>query len=79
MGHANWSTLAKLGERLPDGELKTTFTAAVSEVEAEEDEHLAWVAEMKSKMVLLQAGSRTMSAMGAEAEELVEKVRGWFS
>ena len=30
-------------------------------------------------MALLQAESRTMSAVGAKAEELVETVRGWFS
>lgn len=77
--HANWTTLAKLAERLPDGDVKTRFLAAVAEVEDQEDEHLAWARDTKATLVLLQSESRTAAAVGARAEELVEKVKGWLS
>lgn len=75
----NWSTLAQLAEQLPDGEAKTGLTAAVGMVQPQEEEHLTWARETKAKLVLLQANSRMMTAAGAKAEELVEKVRGWLS
>jgi rubrerythrin len=79
MDRANWETLAVLAAELPDGDLKTAFTKAADEVGPEEDEHLTWAKETKMKMVLLQAESRAMTAAGAKAEELVEKIKGWLS
>ena len=41
--HANWTTLAALVEQLPDGDLREA-SAAVNEVEQQEDEHVGWAA-----------------------------------
>lgn len=76
--HAN-CTLAKLGGKLPDSELKDRVKKAVEEVEAQVDEHLSSAKETRAKMVLLQAESRAVTAIGGKAEQLVETVRGWFS
>lgn len=77
--HANWEAMGQLAERLPEGELKTAFGAAVDEVEPEEDEHLTWAQETRAQMVILQAENRAMTATGAEVEEIVEKIKGWLS
>jgi rubrerythrin len=79
MDHANWEVMAMLAERLPEGDLKTAFEEAVRQVEPEEDEHLTWAKETKARMVMLQAESRTMTAAGAKAEELIEKIKDWLS
>ena len=50
--HANWETLGALTELLPDGALRRAFEAAVSEVEAQEDEHLGWAKETRQRLVL---------------------------
>ncbi len=76
---ANWTTLAKLADNLPPGNVKTQFLGAVQEVTAQEVEHLSWARDTKAMLVLLQAQSRAMTAIGAKAEELVEKVRGWLA
>ncbi len=77
--HANWTTLAALTEKLPEGDLRTAFERAVQEVGAEEDEHLLWASTMRQRMVVLQASSSTMAAMGAKAEETMARVKGWFA
>jgi rubrerythrin len=79
LDHAHWRTIAELADHLPDGDLRDRWARAVGEVEPEEDEHLEWAREAMEKMVVLQAASSTMTAVGAKAEELVETVRGWFS
>ncbi|MFO7280733.1 MAG: DUF892 family protein [Thermoanaerobacterales bacterium] len=79
LDHAHWQTIAELADHLPDGDLKDRWARAVGEVGPEEDEHLEWARETMGKMVMLQAASGTMAAVGAKAEELVETVRGWFS
>jgi rubrerythrin len=50
--HANWTTLAALTERLPAGDLRRAFEAAVDEVEAQEDEHLGWARDTRQQLVL---------------------------
>jgi rubrerythrin len=79
LDHAHWQTLAKLAERLPDGDLRDRWVRAVGEVGPEEGEHLEWARAAMEKMVMLQAESSAMAAVGAKAEELVEKVRSWFA
>jgi rubrerythrin len=76
---ANWATLARLADTLPDGDARNRLVEAVQQVAPEEDKHLDWARETKAKLVLLQADSRLLTQVGAKAEELVEAVRGWLS
>lgn len=77
--HANWSSLASLTDSLPDGEIRTAFSKAVSRVEPEEDEHLDWARDMRAKMVGLQAKSSAAETVGMKMETAVAKIQGWFS
>lgn len=77
--HANWKSLGALCEQLPDGDLKSMMRSAVDEVEQDEDEHFGWAQSTRERLVLLQAESSAMAAVGAKAEELVAKVRSWLS
>jgi rubrerythrin len=76
--HANWSTLSQLTDSLPAGDARDRFEAAVREVEEQEDDHIEWATSMRHRMVVLQAEHRTMATAAAKAEEMVERVRGWF-
>lgn len=77
--HANWTALDALSSDLPEGDLRTALRSAVEEVLADEDEHLDWARDMRTRMVLMQAEHPTMAGIAAKAEELVEHVRGWFA
>lgn len=50
--HENWRLLAKLTELLPDGALRDSFQSAVDEVAGQEDEHLAWVTNVKEQLAI---------------------------
>jgi rubrerythrin len=50
--HADWSLLQQLATQIPAGETKDALTAAVNEVEAEEDEHLTWARETLTQRCL---------------------------
>ncbi len=75
---ANWVTLATLVEKLPSN-LKSQVKGLVEEVLEDEDDHLGWATSMRQRMVMLQAESSTMAAMGAKAEELIERVRNFIT
>ena len=77
--HANWTALDELSSGMPDGDLRTAFRTAVEEVLADEDEHLGWARDMRTRMILMQAEHETMTAIAAKTEELMERVRGWFA
>jgi len=77
--HANWRTLRDLTEAMDDGELRVAFRAAVEEVEEEEDEHVGWARDTRTKLTMLQAKSSAMTALGAKAEEMMARVRNWFA
>jgi rubrerythrin len=77
--HANWTAMAELADDLPRGDVKQAFRDAVAEVLEDEDEHLDWAREMRTRMIVLQANHETATAVAAEAEELAERVRTWFS
>jgi|SRR3954447_9792323 rubrerythrin len=79
MDHANWSTLSKLTEKLPEGALRQRFTAAVDEVEAQEDEHLDWAKKTKLRIIAMQAESSLATTIGLKTEEVVAHIRGWLS
>jgi rubrerythrin len=76
--HANWTALAELADELPEGAARDALMDAVAEVGPDEDDHLEWARSMRLRMIQLQAKGRTMAAVGAKVEELVETVRGWF-
>ena len=77
--HANWVAMAALAPQLPAGDLADRFRAAVDEVLGEEDKHLEWARETRTQMITLQASSATMTKVAAKAEEMMAKVREWFS
>jgi rubrerythrin len=77
--HANWIALQQLADKLPDDQLRDRFRAAVDEVLADEDEHLDWARTTRTKMITLQAEHETLSSMAAGAEQIMERVRNWFT
>lgn len=79
LDHANWTAMAELADDMPDDELGHRVRAAVDEVLDEEDEHLNWARDMRTKMIVLQAKHEKMATAGAKLEELTERVRNWFS
>jgi hypothetical protein len=79
LDQANWAAMAELAGKLPEGELADRFTQAVNEVILEEDKHVTWARDARTRMIALQASSETLTAMAATGEQLVAKVKGWFS
>jgi rubrerythrin len=79
MCHANWQVLAQLADQIPAGEVRDNFLAAVSSVEAQEQEHEGWARSTKAQLVILQAKSESMAKMGTKVEQLMETVKGWLS
>jgi len=77
--HANWHTFAALVDSMPAGAVKEACTAAVAEVEDQEDEHLEWARSTKDRLVQLQAGSSLVTKAGMKAEEALSTVRNWLS
>ena len=61
--HSSWSTLAQLVPKLPEG-VRTAFADATQRVEQQEDEHLGWAKEMRSKMISLQSIAVAAAATG---------------
>ena len=70
--HANWRMLEKLTEQMPEGEAKEAFTAAVSRVEQQEDEHLEWANSTLEKLFMAQA----RSPLAEKGMEMAEKAVG---
>jgi len=77
--HANWQTLGKLVEHVSAGPIQDAFRAACDEVESQEDEHIEWATNMKSKLIVMQARSTMMQKVGEKTEEVVARIKGWFS
>jgi rubrerythrin len=77
--HANWVAMRELADALPDGQRRGRFRAAVDEVLADEDKHLDWARTTRTKMIVLQAEHETLTSMAASVEELMERVRRWFT
>ena len=79
MCHTNWELLSKLTDSIADGKMQATFRSAVDEVEDQEDEHLEWARTTKARMIQMQAQSSLGTTVGLKAEELVARIKGWFS
>ena len=70
--HANWKLLGQLAEKMPDGEAKNAFLAAVGQVEDQEDEHLEWASSTWEKLTMTQA----RSGLAQKGMEMAEKAVG---
>ena len=77
--HANWSGLSQLVAEFPEGEMRSAVQEAVDRVEPEEDEHLGWAQDMRTKLISAQVKSGAMQTMTAKAEEMVARIEGLFS
>jgi len=77
--HANWSGLSELVDVMPEGEVREAVREAVDRVEPEEDEHLGWAQDMRSKLIFAQVRSGAVQSMTAKAEEMVARIQGLFS
>lgn len=77
--HANWSNLGQLVDAMPEGPARTALSGAVARVEDQEDEHLRWATETKARLVLMQAKGPIATKVASTAEELMAKVKSWFS
>jgi ferritin-like metal-binding protein YciE len=58
--HTNWSGLAQLVDVVPEGGARDAVRAAVERVEPEEDEHLDWLQDMRTKLIGAQVRSGGM-------------------
>jgi len=54
--HADWELLGRIARQTTDPHLSAILKPAVSEVEAQEDEHLNWTKEKLSELVLASMG-----------------------
>jgi rubrerythrin len=79
MDHANWKLLAELTEQLRDTPWYDAFHAAVEEVEEQEDEHLRWATETKSRLVRWQASLDGANNMAGTIEEGVARIKNWLA
>jgi len=75
--HSNWSMLSQLVPKLPES-LRTSFADATARVEQQEEEHLSWAKDMRSKMITLQIQSGAMQKAGVAAEEMMAKIKSLF-
>jgi rubrerythrin len=79
MCHTNWQLLSTLCEAADAGPTRDAMQKAVDEVEAQEDEHLAWAQKTKARMITMQAKSNLVTTVGVKAEEMIAHIKGWFS
>lgn len=76
--HANWETLAALGEACPDGPVKDAVVRAVEQVLPQEAEHHGWAVETRQTMILVQARSKALQTVGVAMETAVAKIASLF-
>ena len=77
--HANWSGLSQLVDTFPEGQIRDHVRRAVERVEPQEDDHLGWAQETRSKLIALQGKSSAMATVGAKAEEMAARIKDWLS
>jgi len=76
--HANWTALARVTELLAEGEVRDAFADAVVRVEPQEDEHLGWATETRTKLVVAQARSKALQHAGETMEKVVARIKSWL-
>ncbi|HEX5366140.1 MAG TPA: ferritin-like domain-containing protein [Acidimicrobiales bacterium] len=77
--HANWAGLAQLAPEFPAGDIRTAVEEAVDRVVPEEDEHVGWAQDMRTKLISAQVKSGAMQTVAAKAEEAVARIQGLFA
>jgi hypothetical protein len=77
--HANWQSIAAMGDALGTGPAKDAFAAATARVGPEEDDHIGWATQRRAQLVHLQATRPVVTAVAATAETAMEWVKGWFA
>jgi hypothetical protein len=77
--HANWSGLSQLVDAMPEGEVQDAVREAVERVEPEEDEHISWAQDMRTKLITAQVRSGAVQTLTAKAEETVARIQELFS
>jgi rubrerythrin len=73
--HADWSFLGTLVEELPEGPTRTALSAAVEEVEANEDEHVNWAKHTWQRMTMMQVKSTVVMEITDFAEKTLATVK----
>ncbi len=53
--HSDWSLIQKMTSKLPEGDARDAFQAAVDQVEAQEDEHIRWARQTWEEMIMTRA------------------------
>ncbi len=79
MSHANWLAMSELTDAMPDGRRREEFRTVVDEALSEAEQGLDGARATRTKMITLQAEHETLTSMTATAEQMMERVRGWFA
>jgi rubrerythrin len=77
--HNNWRAIEALAGDLDDEALRRQFSDAVVEVLDDEVEHFEWAQTTRLEMIGMQSRHRLLTSATARAEEMLEKVKQWFS
>jgi hypothetical protein len=77
--HANWSNLQRLVDELPEGPARSALAEAVAEIEDDEDQHLGWAKDTKSRLTIMMAKGPKMTKVASTVEELTARVKSWLS
>ncbi|HEY3942464.1 MAG TPA: hypothetical protein VGL60_08265 [Acidimicrobiales bacterium] len=79
LDQANWQAMDQICESLPGGPIQEQFRTAVDRVLSQEQEHFEWAHGTRAKLTKLQLESSTLAMAGEKMEEMMAKVRSWFS
>lgn len=63
----------------PEGDVRDAVQEAVDHVQPEEDEHLGWAQDMRTKLISAQVKNGAAQTVTAKAEEIVARIQGLFS
>jgi|GEM_PF-913966 len=77
--HSNWQMLIAICEAMPEGPVRDEMQVVVDEVDDQEDEHLDWARSTREQLTLLQAKSSFVAGAQLKMEEMVARVKEWFS
>lgn len=72
---ANWAFLRALSGTMPRSEARDAISAAVDQVEPQEEEHIGWAVTTWQRMNLVQAQSRAAMTIASLGEKLMGKVQ----
>jgi hypothetical protein len=76
--HANWQTMARLRDALPQGDLRAAVERAVAEVEPQEDEHLEWAKTTRASLLSGRLADLEGESATLERERFDSAVERWL-